>query len=139
MKATKKQKQLIAINAPTKDIKEEFVQWATKDVNKTSCNDLSFDEANLILVKLGQRTHKPENWAVFNKNNPKHRVILSLMRQAQWIKNHERYGEVADMDRLDLFLKSEKSPVQKPLQDMEPNELEKLIIALKGIVKSKYK
>lgn len=139
MQATKKQKQLIAINAPTKDIKEEFVQWATKDVKKTSCNELSFDEANLILEKLGLKPHKPEYWAVFNKNNPKHRVIMSLMRQAQWVKNHDRHGEVADMDRLDLFLKSSNAPVQKPLQEMNDKEVEKLIIALNGIVKHRYK
>lgn len=139
MKATKEQKKLIAINTPTKDIKEEFVQWATEDVKKTSCNDLTFEQANKILVKLGKKPHKPQFWAVFNKNNAKHLLILSLMRQAQWVKNHERWGEVADMDMLDKFLKSEKSPVKRPLQEMNPKELEKLIKALEGIVGHKYK
>ena len=139
MKATKKQKQLISINAPTKDIKEEFVQWATKDVKKTSCNDLNFEQANKILEQLGLKPHKPEYWATFDNNNKKHRVILALMRTAQWVKPHDRYGEVADLDRLDLFLKSDKCPVNKPLQEMSPKEVEKVIKALDGIVDHKFK
>ncbi len=140
MQATKKQKQIIAINTPTKDIKEEWVQWATNDNNKTSTNDLTFEQANKLLMQLGLKAHKPEFWAVFDTKNTKHRVILSLMRQAQWVKPNYKHGEVADMDRLDNYLKNDKRcPVQKPLQQMNDKELEKLIIALTGIVKSKYK
>lgn len=139
MQATKKQKQIIAINAPTKDIKEEFVQWATGDVKKTSTNELTFDQANKILIQLGQKPHKAEYWAYFDKNNPKHMLILSLMRQAQWTKQNGKNVEVADMDRLDDFLKSNLSPVKKALKEMEHEELEKIITALNGIIKSKYK
>ena len=140
MQATKKQKQIIAINTPTKDIKEEWVQWATNDNNKTSTNDLTFEQANKLLMQLGLKPHKPEYYAVFDTKNTKHRVILSLMRQAQWVKPNHKHGEVADMDRLDNYLKNDKRcPVQKPLQQMNDKELEKLIIALNGIVKSKYK
>lgn len=140
MKATAKQKQAIAINTPNKDTKEEWVQWATADVKKTSTNDLSFEQANKILLQLGLKPHKPDFWAVFDTKNPRHRVIMSLMRQAQWTKPHDRHGEVADMDRLDSYLKNDKRcPVKKPLQKMSPEELEKLIVALNGIVKSVYK
>lgn len=139
MTATKEQKKLIAINTPNKDTKEEWVQWATADVKKTSTNDLTFDQANKILVQLGLSPHTPDNWAVFDKDNPKHRNIMSLMRQAQWVTPNEKYGEVADMKRLSTWLQTPKSPVTKPLQDMEPEELERIIKALKGIVKSKYK
>lgn len=139
MQATKEQKRTIAMNAPTKDIKEEWVQWATADVTKTSTNDLTFDQANKILLKLGQKAHKAQFWAVFDIKKPKHKTILSLMRQAQWTKPNDKYGEVADMDRLDEFLKSTKSPVKKPLKKMDDQELEKLITALNGIVKSRYK
>lgn len=139
MQATKEQKRAIAMNTANKDIKEEFVQWATKDVKKTSTNDLTFEEANKILVQIGQKPHKAENWAIFDKNNPKHRTVLSLMRQAQWVKPHNRHGEVADLERLDAFLKSNKSPVKKPLNYMQPEELEKIIKAFKGIVKHRYK
>ena len=50
-----------------------------------------------------------------------------------------KWGEVPDINRLSEFLKSDKSPVNKPLKKMEPLEVSKIIEALKGIVKSKYK
>lgn len=140
MKATKQQKQLIHINAPTRDIKEEFVQWATNSDEKISTNDLSFDQANKILEKLGIKPFKnSESWSKFDKSNPKHKLILSLMRQANWTKPHPKYGEVADLDRLELFLKSDKSPVKMPLKKMTQIEVEKVIQALKGIVKHRWK
>lgn len=80
-----------------------------------------------------------ENWAVFDKSHPKHRYILSLLYQMQWVKQSEKWGEVPDLDRLSRFLQSEKSPVKKKLKDMAPLELEKLITALNGIVKHRYK
>jgi hypothetical protein len=91
--------------------------------------------------QTGQAQPEPaaENWAVFDKNNPKHKVILSLLYQMQWVKPSEKWGEVPDLDRLSNFLQSEKSPVKKKLKDMEPLELEKLITALNGIVKHSYK
>jgi hypothetical protein len=52
---------------------------------------------------------------------------------------HEKHGEVPDLERLSNWLKSELSPVKKPLKQMEPSELSKIIEALKGIVKSIYK
>lgn len=80
-----------------------------------------------------------ENWAMFDKNNTQHKTILSLLRQAQWVVSHPRHGEVADLARLSTFLKSNKSPINKPLKSMTPEETSKIIEALKGIVKSKYK
>jgi hypothetical protein len=80
-----------------------------------------------------------ENWAIFDKTNTQHKTILSLLRQAQWVVPHPRHGEVADLARLSTFLKSDKSPIKKPLKAMTDKETSKLIQALKGIVKSKYK
>lgn len=139
MQATAKQKQLIAINTPTKDIKEEYVQWATGDVKKTSCNDLTFNEANKILIQLKLSPHMPDNWAVFDPKNKQHRNIMSLMRQAHWVTTHPKHGEVADMKRLSDWLQSPKSPITKPLQDMEPEELSKIINVFKKIVKGVWK
>lgn len=79
------------------------------------------------------------NWAFFDKNNQQHRLILSLCRQAQWTKPHSRYGEVVDLERLQSFLKSNKSPVKRPLKGMTKQELSKIIIALEGIVTHRYK
>lgn len=139
MKATSEQKQLIHIKSVTRDMKEEWVQWATGDINKKSTNELSFEQANKILEKLGVKPFKPKYYAKFDNKNPRHRLILSLMRQAQWVTHKENYGEIPDMDRLDTWLKSNKAPISKPLMDMNSLEIEKTITALKGIVKSVYK
>lgn len=89
--------------------------------------------------KARAKTKAKVHWAFFDKNNSQHRNILSLCRQAQWVKQHDRYGEVADLERLQSFLKSDKSPVKKPLKEMDKQELSKIIVALEGIVKHRYK
>ncbi|PWA10946.1 hypothetical protein [Flavobacterium laiguense] len=93
----------------------------------------------LETIVTGGRTHSKSNWGLFDKNNQQHKTILSLMRQAQWTVPNGKWGEVADMPRLSDFLKSDKSPINKPLKKMEPYEVSKIIEAFKGIVKSKYK
>lgn len=144
--ATKKQKQLIHVNAPTRDIKEEFVQWATGDVNKTSCNDLDFAQANQILKQLGckpvpmDQGDLASTWGKFNNKNKEHRKILSLLRQIQWTTTSEKWGEVADIIRFGAWLRDDpKAPVKKPLLKMTPEEVSKTIIALQGILKWMYK
>ncbi|NIJ45033.1 hypothetical protein FHR24_001472 [Wenyingzhuangia heitensis] len=140
MLATKEQKKLIRKNCEYKvAIKEEFVQWATEDNNKTSLNDLTFDQANKILSAQTGKTNTADNWAYFDYKNPKHKTILSLLRQANWTVPNERHGCVADLERFSNFLKDGKSPVKKPLKKMEDEELEKVIVALRGVVASKYK
>jgi hypothetical protein len=127
------------------DTKNEWVQWVTADVNRTSLKSITQAQAvKIILAQTGsERINEPmdsgENWAVFDKTNTKHKVILSLLYQMQWVTFSEKWAEVPDLDRLSNFLKSEKSPVKKKLKEMEPLELEKLIKALNGIVKSRYK
>ena len=145
MKATKKQKQLIHLNTPNGDIKEEFVQWATQDNDKISTNDLSFEQANLILGKIGIRPLRPAKedtplyWGFFDKKNTQHMQILSLVHQLQWTNAHPKYGRVADLERLGQWLQSNRSPVKKPLKKMTPAECSKIITALNGIIKSVYK
>lgn len=87
----------------------------------------------------GSQNHETGNWGLFDKNNQQHKTILSLLRQAQWVVKNDKWGEVPDINRLSAFLKSDKSPVNKPLKKMEHLEVSKIIEALKGIVKSKYK
>lgn len=79
------------------------------------------------------------NWGLFDKNNQQHKTILSLLRQGQWVVKNDKWGEVPDINRFSEYLKSDKSPVNKPLKAMEPQEVSKIIEAFKGIVKSKYK
>lgn len=80
-----------------------------------------------------------KKWGAFDKKHPKHRVILSLLYQAQWTEPSDKYGEIPDTERFGEWLKTDRSPVKKPLKDMEDFELEKVIKALGGIVKSRYK
>lgn len=124
------------------DIKAEWVQWVTEDIHRTSLRSITQAQARkVIMTQEGSvPVNKPiESWSKFDKSNPKHKLILSLMYQAGWTKPNPRHGEVPDMDRLDSFLKSDKSPVKKPLMKMTDAETEKVIAALKGIIKSRYK
>jgi phage gp16-like protein len=141
MKATKQQKQLIHVNAYDRDQKEELVQWATEDVEKISCNDLSFYQANLILEKLGQQPHKTKRnyYGLFDKKNQQHMAIVSLTRQLGWEIKSEKYGRVADMNRLGDWLQSSKAPVSKPLKKMTTQELTTTINAMTGMVAKRYK
>jgi hypothetical protein len=138
IRATPQQKKLIHINAPTRDIKEEFVQWAMDDNSKISCNDLTFDAANMILVKLGKEPHKLAFRAVFDKDNERHKYILSLCMQYGWSTTKRRIT-IADLDKLNTWMHSQRCPVQKKLKDMNNDELTKFIGALEGMVKSKFK
>jgi|GEM_PF-755278 len=134
------------------ETKNEWVQWVTADVNRTSLKSITQAQAKKVIMAQEGSTYVnspllegclkggvSENWTFFDKYNPKHKVIISLLYQMQWVIPSEKLGEVPDLDRLSNFLQSEKSPVKKKLKDMEPLELEKLIKALNGIVKHRYK
>lgn len=123
------------------ETKNEYVQWVTGDVNRTSLKSITHDEAIRILHRqMGTNpiNEQSENWAKFDKNNKQHKVILSLLHQAQWTRHKENYGEVPDMDKLSHFLQT-NSPVKKKLLDMDAIEIQKLIKALKGVIKSTFK
>lgn len=136
--ATKDQKLAIRRNCGfNEEVKAELVQWVKKDNAKTSLNELSFDEANQILIQQGDKPHRGLKWANFDKNNPKHKVILSLLYQGEWLTNYK--GKVVpDLDRLSEWLQT-KAPVKKPLKKMDDKELEKIIKALTKIVKGIWK
>lgn len=138
-KATAQQKKLIAINTPNKDTKEEWVQWATSDVLKTSTNDLSFDQANKILVQLKVTpvTKEKDNFELFDYKNTQHKRILSQMYTLGWTKK-ARNKTIPDMSILAHFLKT-KSPVKLPLNQMTPKQVSKLIFAIGEIIKSDFK
>ena len=145
MKATKHQKQLIHVNAHSRDMKEEYVQWATGDTSKTSTNDLTFDQANQIIVHLGKQPVKatkedtPLFWGYFEFKNKQHKQIQSLLHQLKWTMPNTKYGRVPDLARFGAWLQSDKSPVQKPLKQMDAKECSKIINALNGILRSMYK
>lgn len=141
MQATKDQKRLIQINSPSRDMKEEFVQWATGDVKKTSCNDLTFDQANLIMEKfLGLTPHKPKFLATFDKHNPRHKYLLSAVITFGWFRKSAKYGKVANLDKLNEWLYSDRCPVKgKPLKQMNDEELSKIIAAFESMTVKQFK
>ena len=82
-----------------------------------------------------------DNWGAFDNDNKQHRTIMALCRNRQWVKPDDKHpsGEVADMDgAFSNFLKSARSPVQKPLKQMTTKEVSKIIVAMGGIVSHKW-
>ncbi len=108
-----------------------------REVNSTK--DLTTIEADELLYFLNVGKVKQDNWGMFDKHNVKHKILLSQLYTANWVKEHPVHGEVPDTERLSNFLKGPKSPVQKPLLKMTPKEVEKVIKAFKGIINSTYK
>ncbi|KFC59997.1 hypothetical protein [Flavobacterium gilvum] len=139
------------------DIKAEWVQWVTGDTKRTSLTSITQAQAKQIIMQQegaeyvnqpkqqlqtiieGGRTIGKSNWGLFDKDNQQHRNLLSQLRTLQWTKEHGRHGEVADLDRLSDFLKSDKSPVKKPLKQMTPEEVSKIIECFKSMIRKTYK
>jgi hypothetical protein len=119
------------------EMKNEWVQWVTGDVKRTSLKSITQDQAvRIIRQQTGEV--KPEvndNWGFFDPNNSQHKRIQSNLRAANIVVKNEKHGEVADMEGwFNRFLKSNKSPVKKPLKTMSPEEVSKIIKALDGVV-----
>jgi len=79
-----------------------------------------------------------DNWGLFDKSNPKHKYILSLCFQLG-LKKEYKGRDVADVYQLGEWLKSKRSPVQKPLKQMTPLEVSKIIGAMEKMVQKKWK
>lgn len=122
------------------DIKEEWVQWVTGDSSKTSLKSLTQAQAvKIIRQQTGDnspavKANESENWGYFDRNNSQHARIQANLYVANIVVKNDRHGEVADMKGwFNRFLKSPKSPVKKPLKDMTPQEVSKIIKALDGV------
>lgn len=145
MEATKQQKFRIRKNCGfDTGVKEELVQWATEDNDKTSLNDLSYEQAEKILSaqdgnrRQGTGKKYIDEWEEFDCNNKQHNTIQSLLWQLNIV--HEVKGrDVADFTRFAAWLKSSRSPVQKPLMQMTTLEVSKIIGALNNMVKKQWK
>ncbi|AMA49431.1 hypothetical protein [Flavobacterium covae] len=115
----------------------EFTQGAT-----SSLKNLTQNQAVALIKQLSgnESVNEPpvENWAVFNKKSRQHIYILSLLLQLNWKVSCDKYGSKADLVRLSNWLKSDKSPVKKPLQKMNPEETSKIIYALESMVTKSY-
>lgn len=95
-------------------------------------------KSELQNIVQGNRS-KNKNWGLFDKNNQKHRTVLSRLRTLQWVVPSAKFGEIPDIKRLSDFLKSDRSPVNKPLNDMDEKEVSKIIACLDSMITKYYK
>lgn len=117
------------------DQKQFIVTQFTRDLEKRSTKDLSFDQANAMIERFGGKSLQYDNWAFFDFKNTQHKYIYSLLMQHGWTVYSGKYKRhIADLQRFSDFLKSHRSPVQKKLKDMTKRECSKLITALENII-----
>ncbi|MFD2566101.1 hypothetical protein [Pseudotenacibaculum haliotis] len=122
-----------------KEAKESVIIQYTRDQSKVSTKDLTFEQANDLIVDLGGYPEVNE-WAAFKVAKDSHRYILSLLQHSGWTYYSHRFNRtVADMNRFGEWLQSEKSPVKKPLVKQTPQETSKTIVALEGVLKHELK
>ena len=124
-------KQLYKLFSYNKETEAAHVKHITGNETKVAASDLSIMQANALIKSL------TTNWAFFDKNNSQHSRVLSLCHQLGWVQDAN--PKYVDLSRLNNWLKSFRSPVQKPLQSMEPKEVSKVIFALESMLGKKYK
>lgn len=102
-----------------------------------SLSKLFYDEASALIKSLkGQKkTYSTPRHLQFDLSIHQHRYVLSLCRQLNWVREDDRLGTVADMETLNNWLMSKKSPINKCLMDLRyADELPKIIYALEQIL-----
>lgn len=109
--------------------KASVVSQFTGNTSKRSTKNLTFDQANELIMFYNGKPLAYDHWAYFDKNNKQHLVIYSLLMQLNWVTKKG----YADLVRLSEFLKSKKSPVNKKLVNMKPFELSKIIVAFQNM------
>lgn len=124
-------KQLYKLFSYNKENEAVHVKHITGDESKVTASDLSLIQADTLIKSL------TTNWAFFDKNNTQHSAVLSLCHQLGWVQDAN--PKFVDLNRLSTWLKSFRSPVQKPLQSMEAKEVSKVIFALENMLGKIYK
>ena len=107
-------------------------------VEITSIKDLNQLQAQELIHFFNTgKTLDHSAWAMFDKYSTQHKAVLSLCHQLGWVQ--EEKPQFVDLQRLGGWLKSDRSPVKKPLKEMDRAEVSKIIFALQNILKSSYK
>jgi hypothetical protein len=142
MKVKAKDIQILQIELAKKfDTRDEKLTFLSQFVGyelETSKDLTQYEAMDVIqFLKTGEQPNN-KSWGYFDLKNSQHMSIYSKCITYGWseIKNGK---VIADLNRLGGWLKSFRSPVQKPLSEMEPKELTKVINALNGMIKDKYK
>lgn len=123
------------------DAKASLVFQFTQDTERCSVGAMTFVEANQLIIRLGGTHFKTANndavWYKFDFKDAQHRKVLSLCHEYGWTTQYKG-RTVADMKALATWLKSERSPIKKPIMKMEVIELRKIIKALENMVFHKW-
>lgn len=123
--------------------RDDRVQYIGATIGRevSSTKDLTAVEADELIYFLNTGKKQVANWAFFDKSKfiTQRKYLFSLMHQAQWVVKGERHNEVPDLVRLSNFIKSPKSPVQKPLKQWTSDEWSKMIFVFERIVKGTFK
>lgn len=103
---------------------------STKDLTEIQADELIYYLRTGIL---------PTNrsWGFFNLKDGQHRALISRCHTLGWVDAEKRH--IVDINRLGGWLKSKRSPVQKPLKKMTATEVSKVIAALDSMIKKQYK
>ncbi|MGB1295762.1 MAG: hypothetical protein ACPG6V_09795 [Flavobacteriales bacterium] len=117
--------------------KKQIISSYTKSEDSTSTSDLTFDQANALLVKLGIEAEKENtvnyehlNAGVINRENNQHRYIMSLLYQLKWVcqsKNQPRV--ILDRERFGRWLLT-KTAEKKSLDKLSKTQTSKIISQL---------
>lgn len=113
-----------------------FSDFFSREIKSTK--ELAEWEAYELIVYLNTgKVRDNTSYARFDKQNSRHRTILSLCHQLGWIE--EKTG-FADLSRLGSWINSDRCPVRgKRLKDMTEKELScKIIPALQNMLIKKY-
>lgn len=117
------------------DQKKQLMYQYTSDWTKTSTKDLTFDQANELIIRFGGKSYSYEHWGLFDYKKTSHRQVLSLLNQLGWQCYDKKFrGLVADIYKFSEWLKSNRSPVKKPFLKMSPSEVSKIIVALENML-----
>lgn len=139
MLATKKQviQVLTAASKKFQDREERlafFSDFFSREIKSTK--ELAEWEAYELIVYLNTgKVRDNTSYARFDKQNSRHRTILSLCHQLGWTQDN---GYV-DLNKLGGWINSSRCPVRKRLKDMTEKELScKIIPALQNMLIKKY-
>lgn len=120
--------------------RNERLNFMSEFFNKeiTSTLQLSYAEADDLIFFLNTgKSPDSSFWALFDRNNKQHTTVLSLAHQLRWVLADKTW--LVDLNRLGNWIKSERCPVNKPLKQMNKEELSKVIFAMENISRKKFK
>ncbi len=117
------------------DVKKQAV-LSISNGRTHSITDLSQQEACQLISKLKGNKNTPSvpKHLQFDRSNSKHKYIISLCHQLEWTKPSEKYGTIADLQKLHNWLIGPRSPVKMCLMDIPYIHLSKIIHALEQIL-----